>query len=81
MPNTISYLNIAGNIGDAAQSDGAVALNSALSLRFYCDQRVTSIKNLWYMVRMPAIHDYMKTMKLIAKSSSFYIQKPQKGCW
>lgn len=34
LPNTISYLNIAGNIGDAAQSDGAVALNSALSLRF-----------------------------------------------
>jgi len=34
LPNTISYLNIAGNIGDDAQSDGAVALNSALSLRF-----------------------------------------------
>ncbi|MFB9768291.1 alpha/beta hydrolase [Lactiplantibacillus modestisalitolerans] len=34
LPNTISYLNIAGNIGDAAQSDGAVAVNSALSLRF-----------------------------------------------
>ncbi|WP_047998934.1 alpha/beta hydrolase [Lactiplantibacillus herbarum] len=34
LPNTITYLNIAGNIGDDAQSDGAVALNSALSLRF-----------------------------------------------
>lgn len=34
LPNTISYLNIAGNIGDSVQSDGAVALNSALSLRF-----------------------------------------------
>ncbi|KRO09168.1 alpha/beta hydrolase [Lactiplantibacillus xiangfangensis] len=34
LPNTISYLNIAGNIGDTVQSDGAVALNSALSLRF-----------------------------------------------
>ncbi|VDG32300.1 cell surface hydrolase, membrane-bound (putative) [Lactobacillus plantarum JDM1] [Lactiplantibacillus mudanjiangensis] len=34
LPNTISYLNIAGNIGDDAQSDGAVAVNSALSLRF-----------------------------------------------
>lgn len=34
LPNTISYLNIAGNIGDDIQSDGAVALSSALSLRF-----------------------------------------------
>ncbi|AVK64465.1 hydrolase [Lactobacillus sp. CBA3606] len=34
LPNTISYLNIAGNIGDKFQSDGAVAMNSALSLRF-----------------------------------------------
>ena len=34
LPNTISYLNIAGNIGDEVQSDGVVALNSALSLKF-----------------------------------------------
>lgn len=34
LPNTISYLNIAGNIGDSPQSDGSVALSSALSLWF-----------------------------------------------
>lgn len=62
--NTISYLNIAGDVGDDVQSDGVVALNSALSLRFLLRPVVDRYHEFVKVHGKNARHSgYMKTMK------------------